>query len=135
AALAAVGVHGEVDADDGARAGAGDEALDLLLRGVVGEVAHVEGAIGRCRGAAAAAAPEPAAARRTASDAVAAGTTLTPGRLRLEGPDRDRLAALERPVEGLARSARLLLSRQGHEPEPTRPAGRAILGEAHLDDG
>ena len=142
AALAPVGIHGQVHTHDRSCTGRADHCLNLLNTRVVRQVAYVERAIGRADGsgraaeAAAATSHSSVNTRTTATTGTTkAGTSrLTTGRFGLERSHRDRLASLKRPIERLTRRVRLCTRRERHEPETTRPPCRAILRQTHLDD-
>lgn len=147
AALATVGIHGQVHANDWACAGRRDHRFDFFDARVVRQVAYVECAIRcACRAARRAAEAAATAASTTAHAAVttrpatttgttkSANTGLTTRRLGLEWSNRDRLASLKRPIERLTCRVRLCARRERHEPETTRPPSRAILRQTHFDD-
>src|SRR4029079_13725700 len=130
AAFATVGVHRKVNANDLSRGrDASDERFDFLRGEHVGVLAAVEGAIRRLRAAARARSSAIDAATRAAAGPARSGRTPFAAlwRLLLEGPHRNRAAALQRPVEHVTRRLGLCRCGKGHESEAARTTWRPVL--------
>ena len=121
--LSSVGIHRKVNANDTVRRNTVDERLHFLSGGVVWQISYVECSVRRLLGS-------PARATRTSAGAGRARPTwgISAGRLGLKRTHGNRLASLDRAVEGITRRLGLLRRRQRDESETPGPTGHPVLG-------